>query len=123
MVRNVLSNAMRYTDSGGVLLGCRRRSDRILIEVWDTGIGISEQDVPRVFEEYRQVAGAGRRGGLGLGLAIVQRLGEVLEHPVGVRSRPGKGSVFSIEVPLAAARSGRMQQPRRSSKFTIGILR
>ena len=103
MVRNLLSNAVRYTDAGGILLGCRRRGDRIRIEVWDTGIGISEKEIPRIFEEYHQGAAVEERGGLGLGLAIVQRLGELLAHPVAVRSRRGKGSVFSIDVPLAGA--------------------
>ena len=103
MVRNLLSNALRYTDKGKILLGCRRRGERLRIEVWDTGIGIPEDHIPTIFEEYHQVGEGHRRGGLGLGLAIVQRLGESLAHPLGVRSRLGKGSIFSIEVPLAAA--------------------
>ena len=103
MVRNLLSNAVRYTDAGGILLGCRRRGDRVHIEVWDTGMGISEEEIPRIFEEYHQGATVEKRGGLGLGLAIVQRLGELLAHPVAVHSRRGRGSVFSIDVPLAGA--------------------
>jgi two-component system CheB/CheR fusion protein len=103
MVRNLLSNAIRYTDKGKILLGCRRRGERLRIEVWDTGVGIPEDQIPRVFEEYHQAGGGDRRGGLGLGLAIVQRLGELLAHPVAVRSRLGKGSVFSIESPVAGA--------------------
>ncbi len=103
MVRNLLSNAVRYTDVGGILLGCRRRGDRIRIEVRDTGIGISEEQIPRIFEEYHKAEAVEQRGGLGLGLAIVQRLGDLLAHPVAVRSRRGKGSVFSIEMPLADA--------------------
>jgi two-component system CheB/CheR fusion protein len=103
MIRNLLSNAIRYTDKGKILLGCRRRGERLLIEVWDTGVGIPEDQIPRVFEEYRKADEGDRRGGLGLGLAIVQRLGELLAHPVAVRSRLGRGSVFSIEAPLASA--------------------
>ena len=103
MVRNLLSNAIRYTDRGKILLGCRRRGERLRIEVWDTGVGISEDQIPRVFEEYHKAGEGDRRGGLGLGLAIVQRLGELLAHPVAVRSRLGRGSVFSIEAPLAGA--------------------
>ncbi len=103
MVRNLLSNAVRYTDAGGILVGCRRRGDHVHIEVWDTGIGISEKEISRIFDEYRQAEDVAPRGGLGLGLAIVQRLGELLRHPIGVRSRRGKGSVFSIDVPLAGA--------------------
>jgi PAS domain S-box-containing protein len=97
MIRNLLSNAVRYTDRGKILLGCRRASGKIRIEVWDTGIGIPGDHLPRIFEEYYGDAG---RGGLGLGLAIVRRLGEILDHRVDVRSTPGKGTGFSIEVPL-----------------------
>jgi two-component system CheB/CheR fusion protein len=101
MLRNLVSNAFRYTPKGGVLLGCRRRGDRLRVEVWDTGVGIGKNELPQIFDEYHQVAGYAENGGLGLGLAIVQRLAELLGHPIGARSRPGKGSVFTIEVPLA----------------------
>jgi FixJ family two-component response regulator/signal transduction histidine kinase len=103
MLRNLLSNAIRYTKEGRVLLGCRRRSGRLHIEVWDTGIGIAEEELPRVFDEHHRVAGHAGGGGLGLGLAIVQRLGELLDHPIGARSRLGKGSVFAIDLPPARA--------------------
>jgi len=103
MIRNLLSNAIRYTDRGKILLGCRRTSDKIRIEVWDTGIGISGDQLPHIFEEYYCDA---ERGGFGLGLAIVRRLGEILEHRVDVRSTPGKGSGFSIEVPRGRAQVG-----------------
>jgi two-component system CheB/CheR fusion protein len=102
MVRNLVSNAIRYTAEGKVLLGCRRRGDKLRIEVWDTGVGIAEEEIPRIFEEYHQAPGdAGEGGGLGLGLAIVQRMGQLLGHPINVCSRLAKGSVFSIELPLA----------------------
>ena len=107
ILRNLLSNAIRYTADGRVLLGCRRRGHTLRIEVWDTGIGIAEEEVPRIFEEYHQATGRAAEGGLGLGLAIVQRLGQLLGHPISVRSRPGKGSVFAIDVPLAR----RLPQP------------
>jgi two-component system CheB/CheR fusion protein len=103
MLRNLLSNALRYTPEGKVLLGCRRRSERLLIEVWDTGIGIAEGEIPNIFEEYHRATSATDGGSLGLGLAIVRRLGELLGHPIRVRSQLGKGSVFTIEVPLARA--------------------
>ena len=103
MIRNLLSNAVRYTDKGKVVLGCRHRGGRLGIEVWDTGIGIVEEQIPRIFQEYHQVNDPSERGGLGLGLAIVQRLGEMLGHEVGVRSRVNKGSVFFILVPRASA--------------------
>ena len=100
MIRNLLSNAVRYTDRGKILLGCRRAGDSIRIEVWDTGIGIPGDQLPRIFEEYYCDA---ERGGFGLGLAIVRRLGEILGHRVDVRSTPGKGTGFSIEVPRGRA--------------------
>jgi two-component system, chemotaxis family, CheB/CheR fusion protein len=100
MLRNLLSNAIRYTAEGRVLLGCRRRGDTLRVEVWDTGIGIAEAEVPRIFKEYHQAASRAAEGSLGLGLAIVQRLGELLGHPISVRSWLGKGSVFAINVPL-----------------------
>jgi PAS domain S-box-containing protein len=103
MIRNLLSNAIRYTDRGKILLGCRRASDQIRIEVWDTGIGIPGDQLPHIFEEYYCHA---ERGGFGLGLAIVRRLGEILGHRVDVRSTPGKGTAFSIEVPRGRAHIG-----------------
>ena len=108
MVRNLLSNAIRYTNEGRVLLGCRRFGDSI--EVWDTGIGIADEAIPRIFDEYHQARGRTGEGGLGLGLAIVARLGELLGHAITVRSTLGKGSVFSVEVPLAS------QVPRRTAE-------
>jgi CheY-like chemotaxis protein/two-component sensor histidine kinase len=103
MIRNLLSNAIRYTDRGKILLGCRRASDKIRIEVWDTGVGIPGDQLPHIFEEYYCDA---ERGGFGLGLAIVRRLGEILDHRVDVRSTPGKGTGFSIEVPRGRAYVG-----------------
>ena len=106
MIRNLLSNAMKYTRRGKVLLGCRRRGGMLSIEIWDTGIGIPEEQLQAIFEEYHQLDNAARERnrGLGLGLAIVQRLGNLLGHRVHVRSQPGKGSVFSVEVMLPAGR-------------------
>ena len=102
MVRNLISNALKYTQRGRVLLGCRRRQGKLRIEIWDTGIGIPGSELKAIFEEYYQVDNAARQRsrGLGLGLSIVKSLGELLHHPIRVRSLQGKGSVFSIEVPL-----------------------
>ncbi len=102
MLRNLLSNALKYTQQGKVLLGCRRHAGVLSIEVWDTGVGIPEAELQLIFEEYYQLDNAARQRshGLGLGLAIVQRLGNLLGHRVRVRSRPGKGSVFAIETVL-----------------------
>ena len=105
MLRNLLSNAVKYTPRGGILLGCRRRGGSLRIEVWDTGLGIPKGQLRLIFEEFHQVNNPARElsRGLGLGLAIVQRLGDLLGHGVDVRSREGRGSVFAIEVPLAPA--------------------
>jgi two-component system CheB/CheR fusion protein len=102
MIRNLLSNAVKYTNKGKILLGCRRCGDKLRIEVWDTGIGIPEEQLQAIFEEFHQLDNPARERskGLGLGLAIVERLADLLGHSVDVRSRPGKGSVFAVEVPL-----------------------
>jgi two-component system CheB/CheR fusion protein len=118
IIRNLLSNAVRYTERGGILLGCRRRGDQLRIEVWDTGLGIPQGQLRAIFKEFHQIDNPDRQPirGLGLGLAIVQRLGELLGHAIDVRSREGKGSVFAVEVPLAPqparlAREGLEQEP------------
>jgi CheY-like chemotaxis protein/anti-sigma regulatory factor (Ser/Thr protein kinase) len=101
MLRNLLSNALRYTERGKIMLGCRRTGDKVRIEVWDSGIGIAEVHIGRIFDEHYQVEDRTHLGSFGLGLAIVQRLGNLLGHRVEVRSQPGEGSCFSIEIPLA----------------------
>jgi two-component system CheB/CheR fusion protein len=100
MMRNLLANALKYTPKGRVLVGCRRHGGSLSVETWDTGVGIAEKDLEAIFEEYHQVDNAARERsrGLGLGLSIVQSLGNLLGHAVRVRSRPGKGSSFAIEV-------------------------
>ena len=116
MIRNLVSNALKYTPRGKVLLGCRRHGDRLGIEIWDTGIGIPEAELQKIFEEYHQVDNAvrARHRGLGLGLSIVQRLGILLGHRVLVHSVPGRGSRFAVEVMLApdAAATGAGRRPR-----------
>jgi signal transduction histidine kinase/CheY-like chemotaxis protein len=99
---NLVSNAIRYTSRGGVLVACRRRGERLRIEVWDTGPGIPDNEQQYIFDEFYQIPDPHRdqRGGLGLGLAIVDRFRRLLDHPIAVRSRLGRGSCFSIEVPL-----------------------
>ncbi|MBB4200338.1 histidine kinase [Rhodoblastus sphagnicola] len=103
MLRNLLANALKYTSDGRVLLGCRRRGQSLSIEVWDTGIGIPESEIHAIFEEYHQIGNEARERsrGLGLGLSIVKRLGNLLGHRVRARSRHGNGSMFAIEVTLA----------------------
>ncbi len=97
MIRNLLGNAVKYTRTGRILLGCRRRGSDLRIEVWDTGIGIEADQLDRIFEEFHQVDNPARESGLGL--SIVWRLGRLLRHPVDVRSVPGRGSLFAITVP------------------------
>lgn len=111
MIRNLLSNAVRYTERGRILLGCRRAGSALRIEVWDSGIGIKAEHIPRIFEEYYQAEGGAHPDGYGLGLAIVQRLGKVLGHDIRVRSTLGKGSGFSIALPLAHRKADTADQP------------
>jgi signal transduction histidine kinase len=103
VLRNLLSNAVRYTRSGRILLGCRRRGSKLRIEVWDTGIGIPDDQLDSIFQEFHRLpqSSATREVGLGLGLAIVERISRLLGHRVEVSSTPDKGSVFAIEVALA----------------------
>jgi signal transduction histidine kinase len=100
---NVIANALRYTREGRVLIGCRRRGEKVAIIVADTGIGIDAAHLPHVFEEFYIAAStqAGGSPGLGLGLAIVRRLAGLLDHRVGIESVPGKGTVVRILVPRA----------------------
>jgi CheY-like chemotaxis protein len=105
ILRNLLSNALRHTPQGRILLGARRRGTRLRLEVWDNGIGIEPHQREKIFQEFYQVGNPerDRHQGLGLGLAIVDRLSRLLGHQVEVRSTPGAGSVFSIEVPMLEA--------------------
>ncbi len=103
ILQNFLSNAVRYTRSGRVLLGCRRAGTALRIEVWDSGPGIPEHQRLEIFEEFRRLDGSGEERGAGLGLAIVDRTARLLGHAVGLRSWPGRGSVFSLTVPLGDA--------------------
>jgi signal transduction histidine kinase/Na+/proline symporter/CheY-like chemotaxis protein len=102
ILQNFLSNALRYTREGKVLLGCRRRKNVLHIEVWDSGPGIAEEDRARIFEEFERLGNAGydSQQGLGLGLSIASRTAQLLGHALSVDSIPGKGSVFRIAVPV-----------------------
>jgi two-component system phosphate regulon sensor histidine kinase PhoR len=103
ILRNLLTNAIRYTEPGGrILIGCRRRGAEIRIDVFDTGIGIPEQQLPRIFDSFTRLAPE-RSNGLGIGLSIVRRALEVLGHRIEVRSVVGEGSLFSIYAPAAMA--------------------
>jgi PAS domain S-box-containing protein len=101
VLNNVVANAIKFTSAGGVLISCRRRGGRDWLEVWDTGIGIPEDQTEAIFEEFNQLGDQARSSGSGLGLAIVARVCSLLGLKKSVRSRVGKGSVFAIELPLA----------------------
>jgi len=104
ILRNLLSNALRYTYNGRVVLGCRRQHQRLLIQVWDSGMGITEDRLEEIFQEFKRgdVQRRDQDRGLGLGLAIVEKIAGILGHRISVKSWPGKGSMFSVEVPLSA---------------------
>ena len=108
ILRNLVSNALRYTRHGGVLIGCRRRGSMVWLEVWDTGIGIAPEQQRAIFGEFQQLNNPERdqRNGLGLGLAIVDGLTKILDHRLSVFSRPGRGSLFRIILPLAQRQPG-----------------
>ena len=103
VLQNLVSNAVRYTQTGGVLIGARRRGESLRIEVIDTGAGIEPGEIDRIFEEFHRgpMRGAHNGDGLGLGLSIVQRMTQALDHSIEVRSQPGRGSRFTVTVPLA----------------------
>jgi two-component system, sensor histidine kinase len=130
VLRNLVSNAIRYTDDGGVLVSCRSRTTdagtKLLVQVWDSGIGISPASLPRIWEEFFQAHGnrpleAHQRKGLGLGLAIVKRLAGLLQAPISVRSRPGHGTVFSLEVPAGKAQRSSIDTVPGGVKVPLGL--
>ena len=115
VVQNFLSNAIRYTASGKILMGCRRLKGYLRIEVWDTGPGMSDDQLNHIFEEFRRFQHGRDKKGLGLGLAIVDRISGMLNHPVTVHSIQGKGSVFGITVPVAPADQSRLDSQKSGS--------
>jgi signal transduction histidine kinase/CheY-like chemotaxis protein len=104
ILRNLVSNAIRYTDDGGVLVSCRKRRGELWFQVWDSGVGIGEAERERVFEEFYQVPRRDsvppQRKGLGLGLAIVKRLAALIDVPLSLQSVPGRGTVFTFRLAL-----------------------
>ncbi len=120
ILQNFTANAVRYTPSGRVLIGARRRGQLVRIEVADSGIGIAPDQVPLIFQEFTQLGNPerDRSKGLGLGLAIVDRLSRLLGVTVGVRSQPGQGATFWVEVPLAEALPPpKPEQPREGPRL------
>ena len=124
ILRNLLSNAIRYTVDGSVLVCCRRRGDKLLLQVWDTGVGIKPREQDRIFEEFYQVSSEvvlepHQRKGLGLGLAIVKRLAALMSAPLTMRSRPEHGTVFTLELP--AGRAVRSDAVAPAHKAMLGL--
>jgi signal transduction histidine kinase/CheY-like chemotaxis protein len=103
ILRNLISNSIRYTAHGGILVTCRKRGGNVVIEVWDTGIGIAETQQQEVFREFLQLSNPerDRKNGLGLGLAIVQGLARTLQLDISLVSKLGRGSVFRLSLPVA----------------------
>jgi signal transduction histidine kinase/CheY-like chemotaxis protein len=121
MLKNLLTNAIRYTERGRIVLGCRRAgSTRVRVSVVDSGIGIPAHEQARIFDEYYQIAGASAQG-LGLGLPIVKSLGDLLGHGVAVKSAPGRGSAFSIELERAQARAADPVRPAPADLAGIDV--
>ena len=118
IIQNFLSNAIRYTRRGRILLGCRRCGTGLRIEIWDTGAGIPADKFDEIFEEFRQLDTAGGHDrGIGLGLAIVKRAAKTLDLPIAVRSLVGKGSVFSVTVPIGHKRPAAVHRPATRRPF------
>jgi len=117
ILRNLVSNSVRYTECGGVLIGCRRRGRSLSIEIWDTGIGIPKDEQKMIFETFYQTGNPARqaRGGMGVGLSIVKQWAQVLGYPLQVRSVPGKGSKFAVEVPLADSADPSSRQENKTA--------
>ena len=125
VLRNLLTNAIRYTPRGGILLAARRRGDTVNIEVWDTGPGIHQQELNRVFEEFyrgessKGDAGGAANKGFGLGLSIVRRICGVLGHALTVHTRPGSGTMFRVTLPRSSAKPPRRENVQQLAESAI----
>ena len=110
MMQNLISNAIKYTQTGRVLVGCRRRGDKVIISVIDTGLGIPASQRKLIFKEFKRLdEGTKVARGLGLGLSIVDRISRLLKHPIKLQSEPGHGSHFSFEAPLSVREAKKME--------------
>ena len=122
ILQNLLSNALKYTERGKVLIGVRRRGNRAEVQVLDTGPGITDDDRVRIFEEFERLnSGVDREEGLGLGLAIVKRYADLLDLPLHLRSSPGEGTLFSISVPVGKAQAITAGSPSTSAGDLAGL--
>ncbi len=122
ILQNLISNAIKYTRTGRIIVGCRRRGSRLRIEVHDTGVGIASGQHEEVFEEFRRLGNdEGGATGLGLGLSIVRRIAEILGSEVRLVSYPGRGSMFAIEVPASAIAIPRVtEKPKLRARPGLG---
>lgn len=121
ILQNFISNAIRYTQKGGVVIGCRRRGDKVRIEIWDTGVGIAQADDRRIFDEFyrgKRKAGGGSEG-MGLGLSIVKHVAAVLGLTIDFRSVEGRGSMFCVTVPMSE--SARLGETGRKELLGPGL--
>ncbi|OZG72538.1 histidine kinase [Hahella sp. CCB-MM4] len=121
VIQNFLTNAIRYTRSGRILLGCRRHDKAISIEIWDTGPGIPEDQLSSIFEEFKRLNQNTEKNGLGLGLAIVDRICRMLDYRVEVKSILGKGSMFSVTLPVVSKPVESLASPKKVSR-SLGSL-
>ncbi len=124
MIGNLLANAVRYTERGGILLGCRRRRGKMWVEVWDTGIGLREDQIGGIFEEFRQIGNPEHNPNLGhgLGLSIVAKSAALLGLDIRVGSRPGRGSLFALELPLGGQIEPTMPRTLAHRALRIGLV-
>ncbi len=123
LLQNLVSNAIKYTENGGVVLGCRRRDGKVRIEVWDTGPGIPPHKHQVIFKEFQRLDTHTRAArGLGLGLSIVERIGRMLAHPVELASKVGSGSVFSVTLPMARAEDAPSENKHQQMRPTAADL-
>lgn len=123
ILRNLVSNAIRYTEKGGLLVVCRQRESQAWLEVWDTGVGIAESHQDEIFLEFHQLGNPERDHlkGLGLGLAIVHGLVQALGLRITLYSKVNRGSVFSVAIPLGDAQAVPKVQPPRNAQISLGI--
>jgi len=123
MVGNLIDNALAYTAQGGVLVATRRHGGALWLEIWDTGVGMRQEQIPHIFEEFMQLGDNARNRGSGLGLSIVAKAAALLGLEIRVRSRPGRGSVFCLSLPEGGAPAS-VQPPtvQAISRFTIGLV-
>ncbi|MCP1727220.1 Na+/proline symporter/signal transduction histidine kinase/ActR/RegA family two-component response regulator [Natronospira proteinivora] len=116
ILQNFLSNALRYTERGRVLLGCRRQDEELLVGVWDTGPGIEPDSRGVIFEEFRRLRADEAAPGLGLGLAIAERMARLLGHELVLESVPGRGTLFGVRVPRVAPGASSEREPARAGR-------